>query len=208
MNKPNLLYVDIETLPAPDHLRPVIQEQYDRQPGRSTSFEDYYRGTALNANFGQILCIGYALNDAPAEVLEGDEPDQLKKFWKIAAQADLLIGHAILGFDLPFIIKRSVILGIQPTKIYTLTREGAPGVFDTKKAWDIGAGPAISLDVFSKIFNLPTSKIGIDGSQVYDFFLNGRQSEITAYCARDVELTRSIYLRLTQNAQYSTNLET
>lgn len=204
MHKPAILYLDIETLPAPDRLKPVVQEQYDRQPGRSASFEDYYRGTALNANFGQILCIGYARDDAPTKVLQGDEAEQLRTFWTIAADADLLVGHAILNFDLPFIIKRSIILGIQPSKTYTLTREGASGVFDTKKAWDIGAGPAISLDVFAKIFDLPTSKIGIDGSQVYDFFLEGRLDEITAYCARDVDLTRSIYLRLTQSTQYST----
>lgn len=208
MSKTNIIYVDLETLPGGEEIKPVIQEQYDRQPGRTASFEDYYRSTALNANFGRIFCIGYALNDEPAQTLVGNEAEQLTKFWEIAREADLFVGHAILNFDLPFLIKRSVILNVQPSRKFNITKNGMDNVFDTKKVWDIGAGPAISLDVFAKIFNLPTSKIGIDGSRVYDFWLEGRYDEITRYCARDVELTRAIYLRLIQNAQYAGSFPT
>ena len=38
---------------------------------------------------------------------------------------------------------------------------------------------------------------GVDGSQVYDFYLAGRLQEINAYCLRDVRVTRAIYRRMT-----------
>lgn len=205
MSKLPTIYLDIETLPAPDELKPIVQEQYDRQPGRSASFDEYYRGTSLNANFGQILCIGYAQNDEPAKVLTGSEPEQLRAFWDLATDAELFVGHAILNFDLPFILKRSIIHSILPTKKFTFTTDGCPNVYDTKKAWEFGAGPSISLDLFSKIFGFESSKIGIDGKHVYDFWLAGKLDEIYAYCIRDVELTRKIYLRLASYSEYAVN---
>jgi predicted PolB exonuclease-like 3'-5' exonuclease len=37
---------------------------------------------------------------------------------------------------------------------------------------------------------------GINGSHVYDFFLEGRHEEIADYCMRDVELVRDVYYRM------------
>lgn len=193
------MYLDIETLPAPDALRPVIEELYKKQAERKMTFDDYYRGTSLNANFGQILCLGYAVGDNPTVVLTDNEPDLLATFWRATRDAVALVGHAIRRFDLPFLIKRSIIHGIPVNPRFDLTRGvAADAVIDTKDLWDIGAGPAISLDTFAKIFGLPTSKIGIDGSQVFDAWLDGRHQEIFEYCARDVELTRLIHHRLTK----------
>jgi predicted PolB exonuclease-like 3'-5' exonuclease len=192
------LFLDIETLPAPPELEPLVREQYARFNDRPTTFEEYHRRTALSGNFGRILCIGYAVNHESAEVLIGDESAQLRQFWQLAADFDQFIGHHILEFDLPFIIKRSIVHRVKPTKELSFSRHQSVPIFDTKKEWDSWSNtPATSLDTLAKLFGFQTSKQGIDGSQVYDFWQAGRFQEIYDYCKRDVELTRKIYHRLT-----------
>jgi predicted PolB exonuclease-like 3'-5' exonuclease len=44
---------------------------------------------------------------------------------------------------------------------------------------------------------IPSPKDGIDGSQVAEFFLNGKVNDILEYCKRDVLTTRSVYQRMT-----------
>src|SRR3989338_1483032 len=187
---------DIETLPAIPDLIPLLKELFAKSERRST-FEDYHRGTALNGNFGSIFCIGYAINDQPAGVLSGDEGDQLAHFWQLTAQADQFVGHHIIEFDLPFLMKRSRLLGIKPSHDFNWSaiRAGQHRqfIFDTKREWECWAGGSgAGLDTLAKLLGFPTSKQGIDGSQVYDFWQAGRHQEIYDYCARDVELTRQI----------------
>lgn len=192
------MFLDIETLPAPAELEELVRQQYEKTPDRAQSFGEYFRRTSLNANFGQILCIGYAQDEQPANVLEGDEPEQLRRFWEIAREIDQFIGHNILEFDLPFIMKRSIIHRVHPSRGLSFARYRTEPVYDTKKEWDSWANvPATSLDTLAKLFGYETSKKGIDGSQVYDFWLAGKRAEIEDYCKRDVELARQIFHRLT-----------
>jgi predicted PolB exonuclease-like 3'-5' exonuclease len=191
---------DLETLPAGPDLIPLLQELYAKSE-RKISFEDYHRGTSLNANFGSIFCIGYAIDDQPAQVLTGDEPDLLRQFWQISADTAQLIGHHIIEFDLPFLVKRSRLHGLVPSHDFDwpAIRAGQQRdrIFDTKREWECWAGGSgAGLDTLAKLFGLPTSKQGIDGSQVYSFWQAGRHQEIYDYCARDVELTRRIAQRL------------
>ncbi len=191
------LFLDIETLPAPEATADLVRGQFKKNPDRSATFEEFLRRTSLNPNFGQIFCIGYAFDDKPAVLLQGQEAKQLQKFWQLAADVDLFIGHSILEFDLPFIIKRSMVHRVKPTRTLSFARYHAEPIYDTKKEWDSWANvPATSLDMLAKILGYESSKQGIDGSQVYDFWLSGRHQEIYDYCKRDVELTRKIYRRL------------
>ncbi|MEK7460696.1 MAG: ribonuclease H-like domain-containing protein [Patescibacteria group bacterium] len=194
----NILYLDIETLPAPPEVEPAILEQYNKIPERSFSFEDYWRRTSLSANYGQILCISYAKNDEPTQNLIGAEREILENFWPLALGVDRFVGHNALDFDLPFIVKRSIIQRIKPSRSISFARYRSEPIFDTMREWDNwSSSPSTSLDRLAKIFGYETSKQGIDGSQVYDFWKAGRTQEIYDYCARDVELTRKIYKRLT-----------
>ena len=65
------------------------------------------------------------------------------------------------------------------------------------REWEKWSNSYIALDALAKILQLSSSKDGgIDGSQVFDFFLAGKYKEIYEYCKRDVELVRQVYNRM------------
>ncbi|TSC93857.1 MAG: hypothetical protein CEN91_102 [Candidatus Berkelbacteria bacterium Licking1014_85] len=197
----NKIFLDIETIPvgkdklaiANDHYKFLIEK---KKINDKITEEEFIRDTALSGDFGQILCIGFAKNNDPVEIISGDEKEMLKNFWIATGNCDLFIGHNLMNFDLPFIYKRSIIHGIRPTKDLSFARYRNFPIYDTMCEWNKWSNTSTSLDKLAKIFDLESSKQGIDGSQVYDFYLAGKSQEIYDYCKRDVELTRKIYKRL------------
>lgn len=203
MNTMNKLFFDIETAPAPENKHAIVESIYqgklDKYDGNyPTKYEDFLATTSFSGGLGVLVCIGYAVNDQETKVLVGDEKKQLLDFWKLVAESDLLIGHNILDFDLPFLKKKSITLGVKPAPI-SLRRYASSPVFDTLHEWNCwnrsdGFG---SLDALAKTLNLESSKKDINGSKVAQYFAEGRIDEITDYCQADVDLTRRIYGKIT-----------
>lgn len=198
------LYLDIETLPAAGKDVPLIKQFYEESQKRrypdsmKTSFETFLRNTSFSGEFGRILCIGYACDDKPADAFDGDEKEMLEKFWELAKDAHLFIGHNVMEFDLRFIYKRSVIHGVKPSRDLNFTRYRSDPIFDTMKEWEKWGSQGCSLHRLSLALGLASPKEeGIDGSKVYDYYLENRTDEIIEYCKRDVEATRKVYKRMT-----------
>ncbi len=200
------LYFDIETVPAPAELHPILREVYDakmakgKQRGKpvTESFEDFAAATGLAGEFGRIVCLAYGIDDQPVEVLWGEELEILTSFWKISASTKQFIGHNVFGFDFPFIMKRSRILGVQPSQELNFARYRQFPIYDTMQEWDLwNPRNSTSLDTLAKALSLPTSKDAMDGSQVAEYYAAGRIEEICEYCQKDVELTRRVHQRMT-----------
>jgi hypothetical protein len=200
----NKLYLDIETLPAGeekhDLLRKVFRKNRAKQKRHDgdDDFEQYLLGTSFDGAFGRILCIGYALNDEPTEILyeNGDEKKMLQKFWDIAKNIDLFIGHNVMDFDLRFIYQRSVVNKVRPLKELNFARYRSNPIYDTAREWNKWSGPMIGLENLALALGIPSPKDGIDGSQVYSFYQQDRVKEILDYCKRDVETTRRVYKKM------------
>ena len=188
-------------------------------------FEVWVNTTGFDGSFGRILCLAYAVNDGPVKFLcaakEGDEKTGslsaekklLEDFWFIAAQCDLFVGHNIMEFDLKFILQRSIILGVKPTwtrfeepgvkpwdihKFLSFARYKSCPIFDTMQEWSAWGSPKIGLEHVALALGIPTPKgEGIDGSEVWNFFKDGKIKDICDYCMRDVETTRAVYNRMT-----------
>lgn len=208
-NKPKVkLCFDIETLPAEEKYRDLvielgIQKEKKRFPKKILRLtkkkkEEIFRFSAISGDFGRIICIGFAIDDQKSEIISGTEEEILTKWWQVANQADLFIGHNILDFDLRFIFKRSIIYKIKPSAKHlnlSFARYRSFPIYDTMREWEKwNTESFIKLDTLAKIFNLESSKDGgIDGSQVYDFYKKEKLEEIYEYCKRDVDLTRKVY---------------
>jgi predicted PolB exonuclease-like 3'-5' exonuclease len=107
------------------------------------------------------------------------------------------VGHNIVGFDLKIIKQRSMILGILPPAVLPFdTKPWDKNPYDTMVQWD--GKNYVSMDKLAKAFGL-TGKGEVDGSMVYDMFLDGKFAEIGEYCADDAHKAFEIYQRMTFN---------
>src|SRR5581483_9971709 len=90
---------------------------------------------ALDALNGRVVCIGTLIDDGENVVertfTDRDERRLLSDFWDIIQPADLLIGHNVLEFDLPFIRQRCWILNVKPGREVNLRKYYTDEVFDT-----------------------------------------------------------------------------
>ncbi len=196
------IFLDIETLP-PD------RETLEATANLETCEDKDFRKLALKAEKGRILTIGVIVEEDGEVTHQGlfgrdrvtgmfhlDEAKTLRCFWNLIGEVregrDLLIGHNLLDFDLPFLVKRSIINRVKPPQISFRRYRNSP-VYDTMWEWSLWAHRISMKDVADAIGVCSSKEEGIDGSRVYDYFLASRHEEIALYCMRDVECTREIY---------------
>ena len=104
------------------------------------------------------------------------------------------VGHNVSGFDLRFIICRSIVLGVEiPTIIPRDIKPWSQDIFDTMVAW-AGARGTIGQDRLCEALGLP-GKGDFDGSMVAEAWANGEHEKIASYCLQDVETVRAIHRR-------------
>jgi hypothetical protein len=204
------IFLDIETLP-PDRGAAAISLSDEV----AACSEEGYRRLALDGDFGRVLTIGLIVEQGDQIIHRGllgrerrtmmfhlDEARTLRGFWKLLAgfnvSRDLVVGHNLFDFDLPFLYKRSIIRRVRPTVELPFTRYRSRPVFDTMHQWNKWSPRKfISLDRLAKVLGLESSKgQGIDGRLVYDRFCEGCHQEIADYCLRDVDLVRAAYYRM------------
>lgn len=215
------IYFDIETIPTQsEHLKNHIQTNltppanYKKQETIDAWIEENrdlaYRKTALNGGFGQIVCIGYAINDNEVRTIYFDdwatsEREILKTFFNELIEcyrpsADItphFIGHNIENFDLRFIYQRAIVLGIKPPSFLPLNSKSYNNmyIFDTMTEW-AGKRNYVSLNEVCLSLGIPTKGDEIDGSKVWDFVQAGELKRVAEYCADDVEKVRAIHKRM------------
>jgi hypothetical protein len=211
------VYLDIETIPTQsDAVKAMIADTI-KPPGSMKKAEtiaaweandkpqavaDAIAKTSFDPAFGHICTIGYAKGDADPSVHHAEgvaaEAAIIRAFYDSlpgkTSDALTFVGHYISGFDLRFILCRSVILGIPiPPCIPRDVKPWAQGIFDTMTAW---AGPrdTISQGRLAQALGLD-GKGDFDGSMVAEAWARGDHETIMDYCARDVETVRNIHRR-------------
>jgi hypothetical protein len=113
-------------------------------------------------------------------------------------EIDELVGHNIIGFDLPFIFQRCVINCISARPFVDLSEYRVKGVFDTMRRWWLGdRRNRTSLDELAWALGIESSKTAtVEGSKVFDLYQAGRLAEIREYNLNDVRVTRKVYERM------------
>jgi hypothetical protein len=217
----NKIFIDIETIPtqapgAIDHIRAKIKApaklsakdsiaKWHESPDKETAIQEEYRKTALNGTTGEIVCIGWAINDEPVKSLYRklgeSEQDLLDGFFgtmdAVTKSRPLWIGHNIIGFDLRFLYHRAVINYVDPRQpLPHDTRYNGEKVFDTMLGW-AGWGNRISLVNLCAALGIKVKLGDITGATVWDAMQAGRGEEVAEYCREDVSATRAVYERMT-----------
>ena len=107
----------------------------------------------------------------------------------------LFITHNGLGFDLPFIKKRSIIHQVKPSVEISLTRYRTEPVYDTMAVWSNWDSRGwIKLEVLARVLNVE-AKSG-SGKQVAEMWDKGQGKEIAEYCLQDTYVTYACYCRM------------
>jgi len=191
-----IFYFDIETVPT-DH---ALKENGLLEAQIKLDEAELIKKLSLSAATAKIICLCYAVEPSlinSIEVLQGEETEIIKNFWKLAVDCNLFVGHNILDFDLRFIYQRSVIHQIKPSRDIPFTRFRNAPIYDTMQEWSKWGREHVSLDSLSKALGIPSPKENLDGSKVYPYYRAGKLNEIIEYCKRDVDSVRQVYHRLT-----------
>jgi len=187
-----------------------------------TEEERTYQLGSLSATSGRILSI--AVHAGPVPGLDFGEAGQLQServfgideggneqnekdsliafldFLKdFDPDIDELVGHNIIGFDLPFIFQRCLVNCIPAKPLIDLGEYRVRGVFDTMHHWWLGARRNVSLDDIAWALGIESSKTATaEGSKVFDLYQGGNLAEIREYNLNDVRVTRKVYERMVE----------
>jgi uncharacterized protein YprB with RNaseH-like and TPR domain len=110
-----------------------------------------------------------------------------------------LCAHNGKEFDFPYISRRMLVNGIDIPKILQVSGKKPWEVpfLDTMEMWKFGDYKHYtSLNLLAYIFNIPTPKDDIDGSQVANVYYNEQNLErIMVYCEKDVLTVAQLLLK-------------
>jgi Predicted 3'-5' exonuclease related to the exonuclease domain of PolB len=184
--------------------------------------ERCYQLGALSATSGRIVCLAVQVDLVPGMEIEGvehapsehvfgidadgfeeDEKRALTGFLTLLKDfdpdTDEIVGHNILGFDLPFIFQRCLVNNIRVRPFVDLSEFHVRGVFDTMHHWWLGSKRFISLDDIAWALGIESSKTAeAEGSKVFDMYQADKLAAIREYNLNDVRLTRKVYERMVE----------
>ncbi|MDA3928135.1 MAG: 3'-5' exonuclease [Prolixibacteraceae bacterium] len=221
INIESILFLDIETVPLYpvfENMSETFQKLWDK---KSTFFRteeqsaaDVYQRAGIYSEFGKIICISvgtfyqkqgekkfrvksYA-SDNEKQLLH-DFVNMLDNYTKHGAVK--LCAHNGLEFDYPYIARRCLINGIKIPKILDIAGlkpwEVKDILLDTLQLWKFGDYKHFtSLDLLCAVFDIPTPKDDIDGSEVAGVYYNdGDLDRIITYCEKDVFALAQLFLK-------------
>lgn len=184
---------------------------------KPAAIEEAWLKTSFDGGLGMIACIGIAIDDNKPYKFYSE--DWLNNETKIIQEAFayldenrkkvtntsktsietnmVFVGHNLVGFDLQFLRKRCVVLGIKPPNYMPFNvKPWDQTVYDTMIQWD--SKNFVKLEKLAKILKAGT-KGGIDGSQVWPMVRDGKIKDVADYCINDVEITRNIFNKMNFN---------
>ncbi|HEY0652358.1 MAG TPA: 3'-5' exonuclease [Chryseosolibacter sp.] len=218
----DILFLDIETVAGTSDFN-SLDERLKTQWARKASFfkrhldqsdeELFHDRAGIYAEFGKVVCIsvGKFFDHESGElglktkVYSGhDENVLLNQFKTMLEKMDSstlrFCAHNGKEFDYPYLCRRMLIQGIPLPPALNLSGKKPWDVqhLDTLELWKFGdVKHYTSLDLLATIFNIPSSKNNIDGSQVnFVYHKENGLDRISEYCRGDVVVLAQLFLRL------------
>lgn len=217
----HVLFIDIETVPqfsglslAPENLQNLWHKKAALIGKFGETPEALYSRAGIYAEFGKIVCIsaGKIFRKGKERAFRvksyfgHDEKTLLLGFSGLlnsfmANPAHKLCAHNGQEFDFPFIARRLLINGLPLPPILDIAGakpwEIKDYMLDTLQLWKFGDYKHYSsLELLCTVFDIPTPKDDIDGSQVADIYYNSSDIQrIARYCEKDTLAIAQLLLR-------------
>lgn len=157
-----------------------------------------WRGkAALSALTGQVLCVGILYSDGQQDLLHDiDEATTLRLFWATWLDytiADHWIGFNIFEFDLPFLVRRSIIKNVTVPDTVRKHRFFHDRFIDLMDRWKMNTGERVSLNNLCRACGMG-EKAG-NGADFAGLWISDR-SKAMDYVTQDLTLTASLAKRM------------
>ncbi len=123
------------------------------------------------------------------------ESQMLSCFWKYVNKCNHLISFNGRNFDLPFLMLRSSILEIKPSRNFLKSRYDSKYHTDLLECFSMfGLTKKFNLDFYCRAYDIKTPKSdSINGMEIRELYKAGRRKEIAFYCAKDVYASCRLY---------------
>ena len=221
LSSEDILFIDIETAPQkpefselPEHFQKLWDKKSIHFRNENQLPADVYERAGIYAEFGRIICISSGViiqkngerfyrvksyHDTDEKKLLIAFNEMLEKF--TANPGKKLCAHNGQEFDYPYIARRTLINGLRLPKILDVAGakpwEIKDRLLDTLQMWKFGDYKNYtSLDLLCAVFDIPTPKDDIDGSQVARvYYQEGDLDRIIRYCEKDTLALANLMLR-------------
>ena len=209
---------DIETLALPlDSFDDATQEYLFKFADSEEKVEETKRNLNLHSLTAQVVAIAllnpdsnmgkvvfqsdkteeYKSSDGLVQYKSGTEKEILEEFWKLIPSYHQFITFNGRGFDCPFLLVRSALLGVRPS------RNLVPYRYDATQHCDLleqltyyNTTRRFSLDFYCKSFGIESPKShGISGLDMGKLVDEKRFHDIAEYCLGDARATAELYRR-------------
>lgn len=203
--------IDIETIPNPDMIEllpePEVALGNLKDPVKiEAKIAEVKRkqidNMTINPLYGKICCVGYySENDGQGCYISEDEKEIVSNIMgKIFGAKDRsstqIITWGGCNFDIPFIFKRALLLGIKPTTFLGMwiKRYSNTPHLDLMQVWSNWSFQGYTkLDDMGRVL-LSENKIDIDYKTFPELMkTQSGRDDISKYCLKDCELTYNIY---------------
>lgn len=147
------------------------------------------------------------LEEDGIEYVAGTEAEILIKFWEAVKHYDQIITFNGRGFDAPFLILRSAIHKIKPTKEIMPNRYNLShcDLIDVMTFYG-AVRRKFSLHMWCNAFGIKSPKEeGVTGYEVHDLFKQQRYLTIARYCVGDLYATKALYEYWDNYVKYNPN---
>jgi len=220
LNLENVLFLDIETVPMvaeynllPDNYKKLWARKSEFIPHRPEETpETLFARAGIYAEFGKIICISVGT----VRLVENKRSIKLKSFYgddekKVLTdfvqllnthynkKENLLCGHNAKEFDIAYLCRRMMIHGIKlPTVLDVAGKKPwEVSTIDTMELWRFGDFKNFtSLELLATIFDIPTPKDDIAGSDVARvYYVEKNLERIVTYCQKDVLTVAQLMLK-------------
>jgi len=209
LHQNKILFLDIETVaqyPQYEEIPERLRLLWDKKAallskGEEADAEQLYERAGIYAEFGKIVCISIGYYEKKLQkfriksYFSHNEQKLLLAFANLLnkhfnTSSDLMCAHNGKEFDFPYIARRLLINHIKLPKMLDIAGKKPWEIqhLDTMELWKFGDYKHYtSLDLLTAIFDIPSPKSDIDGSQVNKvYWENSDIKRIAEYCQNDV----------------------
>lgn len=221
INVEEILFLDIETAPQyptfedqSEKLQQLWNKKSSHFRDETQSAADVYQRAGIYAEFGKIICISVGtiyqkkgeLKCRIKSYANDDEKKLLFDFSNMLSNycqnsTAKLCAHNGQEFDFPYIARRCLINSMPIPRILDIAGskpwEVKETLLDTLQLWKFGDYKNYtSLEILCAVFNIPTPKDDIDGSQVASVYYEDKDLDrIAKYCEKDVFALTQLFLK-------------